>query len=208
MGKIRLLLLSVTICAASLFAQNSAQNAQGAAQQPSSAQASQSQQMPAMPQARQRLGGTDPSTRIAREVLHELLMDPYYSVFDNLAFSVQGDTVTLYGQVVNASVKNDAEASAKHVEGVERVVNNIQVLPPSPGDDRIRRATYRAVYSFDGLSRYSWGAVPAIHIVVNNGHVTLVGVVDSEADKNMAGLQARSVPGAFSVTNNLQVAQK
>ncbi len=162
-------------------------------------------QTPALPQERQKLGGVDPTARIQREVLHELLMDPYYSVFDNLEFSVQGNQVTLSGQVVNATVKSDAEASAKRIEGVERVVNDIQVLPPSTMDDQIRRAEYRAIYGYDGLSRYSWGAVPSIHIVVNGGHVTLVGVVDSEADKNMAGLRAKGVPGVFSVTNNLRV---
>jgi hyperosmotically inducible protein len=163
-------------------------------------------QTTALPQNRQKLGGTDPQQRITREVMHELLMLPYYSVFDNLAFRVDGTTVTLLGQVNNPTLKSDAESSVKKVEGVEKVVNNIEVLPPSPGDDRIRRAVYRAVYGFGGLSRYSLGAVPSIHFIVKGGHVTLVGVVDNETDKNLAEIQAKGVPGVFSVTNQLQVA--
>lgn len=159
----------------------------------------------ALPSSRERLGGTDPTARISREALHELLMLPYYSVFDNLAFRVDGDTVTLMGQVVRPTLKSDAENVIKRIEGVEKVVNNIEVLPPSPNDDRLRRAVYRSVYGFGSLSKYSWGAVPSIHIIVNRGHVTLTGAVDNETDKNMAGIRAKTVPGAFSVTNNLQV---
>ncbi len=160
----------------------------------------------ALPGSRQRLGGSDPSARISREVLHELLMDPYYSVFDNLAFKVDGRTVTLLGQVSQQVVKDDAVASVKKIEGVENVVDNIEVLPPSPNDDRIRRQLYRAIYGFDGLSRYSWGAIPSIHIIVKNGHATLVGLVDNDNDKNMAGIRAKGVPGVFSVQNDLEVA--
>ena len=109
----------------------------------------------ALPQERQKLGGADPAVRIQREVLHNLLMDPYYSVFDNLQFSVQGDQVTLSGQVLNPSVKSYANSVVKQIEGVSKVVDNIQLLPASPADDRIRRAEYRAIYGFDGLSRYS-----------------------------------------------------
>ncbi|MBZ5628393.1 MAG: BON domain-containing protein [Acidobacteriia bacterium] len=162
-------------------------------------------QTTALPQ-RQKLGGTEPTQRITREVLHELLMLPYYSVWDNLAFQVNGSAVTLSGQVTNPSTKSDAEAAVKRIEGVDKVVNEIEVLPPSSADDRIRRAEYRAIYGFDGLSRYSWGTVPSIHIIVKGGHVTLVGVVDNPADKQMAEMQAKGVPGTFSVTNNLQVA--
>ncbi len=163
-------------------------------------------QTTALPADRQKLGGTDTNARVAREVMHELVMLPYYSVWDNLAFQVNGNTVTLLGQVVNPTTKSDAEASVKKIEGVQKVVNNIEVLPPSPMDDQIRRAEYRAIYGFDGLSKYSWGTVPGIHIIVKGGHVTLVGVVDSESDKNMAGIQAKSVPNVFSVDNQLQVA--
>jgi osmotically-inducible protein OsmY len=162
-------------------------------------------QTAALPQNRQKLGGTDPTARIAREVMHEMLMLPYYSVFDNLAFRVEGNTVYLYGQVVSLGLKPDAEASVKHIEGVEKVVNNIEVLPPSPNDDRIRRAAYRAIYGNSVLSQYQLRAVPPIHIVVNRGHITLEGVVARQMDKQVAGMQANSVHGAFSVTNNLRV---
>jgi hyperosmotically inducible periplasmic protein len=163
-------------------------------------------QTTALPQGRQKLGGSDSAARISREVMHELLMLPYYSVFDNLAYKVEGDTVSLYGEVVNPTLKSDAEGVVKKIEGVQKVVNNIEVLPPSPNDDRIRRAVYRAVYGFDGLSKYSWGTVPGIHIIVKNGHVKLVGVVDNPTDKNIAEIQAKGVPGVFSVENDLQVA--
>lgn len=113
---------------------------QSATQSQNQAAGQTSSQVPALPEARRKLGGTDPTARISREVMHEMLMLPYYSVFDNLAFSVQGNTVTLMGQIVNPAVKGDAEASVKRIEGVEHVVNNIQVLPPSSNDDRIRLA--------------------------------------------------------------------
>jgi len=142
---------------------------------------------------------------IAREVRHQLVMLPYYTVFDNLAYRVDGNTVTLYGQVVRPVLKSDAQNVVKSVEGVERVNNEIQVLPLSPMDDRIRRAEFRSIYGFADLYRYAMEAVPSIHIIVDNGKVTLVGVVDSTADKNLAGIRANAVPGVFSVTNDLQV---
>ncbi len=163
-------------------------------------------QTTALPQERQKLGGTGPAQRIAREVMHELLMLPYYSVFDNLVFRVEGNTVYLYGQAVNPALKSDAGAAVKHIEGVERVDNEIEALPPSSMDDRIRRATYRAIYGFGGLSRYSWGTVPSIHIIVKGGHVMLVGVVDNPTDKQMAVMRAKGVSGVFSVDDQLQVA--
>jgi len=140
-----------------------------------------------------------------KEVRHELVMLPYYNVFDNLAFKVDGSTVTLLGQVTRPTMKSDAERVVKNIEGVEKVVNNIQVLPLSPNDDRIRMAVYRAIYSQPALQRYGMQAVPPIHIIVNNGNVTLEGVVASEADKNIANVQANGVPGVFSVKNNLRV---
>lgn len=142
---------------------------------------------------------------IEREVRHELVMLPYYGVFDNFAFSVAGGTVTLLGQVTRPTLKSAAERVVKDIEGVERVVNNIEVLPVSPNDDRLRMALYRAIYGHTALSRYSIQAVPPIHIIVNNGHATLEGVVANESDKNIANIQARGVPGVFSVTNNLRV---
>src|SRR5262249_34789030 len=143
--------------------------------------------------------------RITREVRHELVMLPQYSIFDNLAFKVDGNTVTLMGQVNNAVLKDSAEKVVKNIEGVEKVDNQIEILPPSPNDDRIRRATVRAIFNDPTLFRYSMGAVPPIHIIVNRGHVTLEGVVDNQTDKNVAGIRANGVPGVFSVTNNLQV---
>lgn len=146
--------------------------------------------------------------RIVKEVRHELVMLPYYGVFDNLAFRTDGTTVTLIGQVTRPTLKSDAENVVKDIEGVERVVNQIEVLPVSPMDDRIRLATYRAVYSTPGLDRYALNAVPPIHIIVNNGKVTLEGVVANEADKNLAGVKANGVSGVFSLTNNLRVEGK
>jgi len=144
--------------------------------------------------------------RIYKEVRHELVMLPYYGVFDNLSYKVDPDgTVTLLGQVARPTLKSDAENVVKRIEGVEKVVNNIEVLPTSFNDDRIRRAAYRAIYGNSVLSQYQLRAVPPIHIIVNNGHITLEGVVARQMDKQIAGIQANSVQGAFSVTNNLVV---
>ena len=143
--------------------------------------------------------------RITKEVRHELLMLPYFGVFDNIAFKVDGYNVTLLGQVVRPVTKSDAENSVKHIEGVEKVDNQIEVLPPSPMDDRIRRRLFRAIYGYPALEKYSLGVQKPIRIIVRNGHVTLEGVVDSDGDKNLAGIRANGVSGTFSVTNNLQV---
>jgi hyperosmotically inducible periplasmic protein len=142
---------------------------------------------------------------LTKEVRHVLVMLPYYSVFDNLAYRVEGDKVILEGQVTRPSLKSDAEAAAKSVAGVSSVVSNIEVLPPSPMDDQLRRALYRAIYGDPSLSRYGFAAVASIHIIVKNGNVTLEGLVDGEADKNVAGLRANGVANVFSVKNNLQV---
>jgi hyperosmotically inducible periplasmic protein len=144
---------------------------------------------------------------LIREVRHELVMLPYYGVFDNLSYRVDGYTVTLSGQVTRPTLKSDAENVVKGIEGVEKVVNEIVVLPLSPMDDRIRRATYRAIYGAPPLDRYALQAIPPIHIIVNNGKVTLVGVADSDSDKNVAGLKANSVSGVFSVDNQIQIAK-
>ena len=145
--------------------------------------------------------------RIAKEVRHELVMLPYYSLFDDLEFQVNGSEVTLLGSVANPVVKTDAETAVKQIEGVEKVNNQIKVLPPSGMDDQIRARVASQIFSTAGLSKYSWSAVPSIHIVVDRGHVTLKGVVDNEMDKNLAGIAANRVPGVFSVTNDLQVAE-
>jgi hyperosmotically inducible periplasmic protein len=144
--------------------------------------------------------------RTAREVRHELLMLPRYGVFDHLAFKVDKGTVTLLGQVRTGILKSEAERVVKDVEGVENVVNQIELLPPSTNDDRIRLDVYRAVYRHDALeTRYAIQSIPPIHIIVKNGHVTLEGVVDSQMDKTIASMQAKSVSGVFSVTDNLRV---
>ncbi len=144
--------------------------------------------------------------RLVKEVRHELVMLPYYGVFDDLSYQIDGSTVTLMGQVTKPTLKSDAGNVVRHIEGVTQVINNIEVLPLSPMDDRIRRATFRAIYGRGQLAdRYAYQAVPAIHIIVNNGHVTLTGVVGNQTDKNIAGIQANSVSGVFSVSNNLRV---
>src|SRR5215813_8406709 len=142
---------------------------------------------------------------LRKEVRHQLLLLPYYSVFDNLMFKVDGDKVTLLGQVVRPTLKSDAEAAVKGIEAVASVDNQIEVLPVSPMDDQLRRSVYRAIYGDASLSKYGWSALPTIHIIVKNGHVALEGVVDSESDKNLANLRANGVPNVFSVSNNLSV---
>lgn len=140
-----------------------------------------------------------------QEVRHQLLLLPWYSVFDELGYSINGYTVTLTGEVVNSSLKSGAENAVKHIEGVEKVINNIEILPPSSMDNQIRRAEYRKIYSAPSLFRYGVGNLQSIHIIVKNGHVRLVGFVDNQTDKNVAGAQANSVPGVFSVKNDLLV---
>jgi len=151
----------------------------------------------------------DPNeSRIAHDVRHQLVMLPHYGVFDDLAFKVEGGAVTLLGVVTRPTLKSDAENAVKRIEGVTQVVNEIKVLPLSPMDDQIRRAVYRAIYGDPALStRYGFRAVPSIHIIVENGHVTLEGVVANEMDKNLCYLRANGVPNVFSVTNNLLVGQ-
>jgi hyperosmotically inducible periplasmic protein len=141
-------------------------------------------------------------------VRHELVMLPYYSVFDNLEYKVDNGTVTLYGEVTRPVLKSDAANVVKHLPGVTDVVNNIKVLPLSPFDNRIRAAEYRAIFGFSNLYRYAMGANPSIHIIVDNGHVTLKGVVANEADRNLAYIRANGVPGVFSVTNDLLIEEK
>lgn len=152
------------------------------------------------------VAGPAEESRIAQKVRHELLMLPYYTIFDDVAFRVDGGTVTLMGAVTNPVLKSDAENVVKRIEGVTQVINNIKVLPLSPMDWQIRRAEFRAIYGDPQIGdRYGHQALPPIHIIVENGHVTLEGVVASEMDKNLINLRANSVPGVFSVTNNLVV---
>ena len=151
------------------------------------------------------VGDMPTTSRMEREVRHELLMLPYYSVFDNLMFRVDGGAVTLMGNVTRPVLKDDAERVVKKIEGVESVKNEIHVLPLSPVDDRIRFAAFRAIYGTPALNRYAHQAMPPIHIIVENGNITLEGVVANEMDRNLAYMKARGVHGAFSVTNNLRI---
>ena len=153
----------------------------------------------------QRGAGRNSDAWITREVGHELMTVPWYSVFDILKYKVNGNVVTLSGTVVNPTVKTDAENAVKHVEGVEKVIDQVEVLPPSPMDDQLRRAEYRAIYSQAMLSRYGVGNLQSIHIIVKNGHVTLEGSVDNQQDKDAATLFAKGVSDVFSVDNNLNV---
>jgi hyperosmotically inducible protein len=145
-------------------------------------------------------------SRLVSQIRHELMMLPYYGVFDDLAFRVDDGTVTLLGAVTKPTLKKDAEAVVKRIEGVEKVINEIEVLPLSPMDDQIRMAEYRAIYGDPALSiKYGYRAVPSIHIIVKNGQVTLEGVVADKADRDLVNLRANAVPGVFSVTNDLRV---
>jgi len=139
-----------------------------------------------------------------KEVRHELVKLPYYGVFDNLAYRVDGSKVTLFGQVRDPKLKSDAEKAVKSIEGVSAVDNQIEVMPLSSSDDQVRIAVYRAIYSKPTLQRYQMGAVPPIHIIVKNGDVTLEGAVGNEMDKTVAGIAANGVGGVHKVTNNLR----
>jgi hyperosmotically inducible protein len=145
--------------------------------------------------------------RIEKEVRHRILMLPFYDVFDNITYQVEGYNVTLMGQVTRPTLKSAAENVVKQIEGVQKVVNQIEVLPLSPADRDLRLSLFRAIYGFPSLERYALPVVKPIRIIVKNGHVTLEGVVDSEADKNLVNMRANSVSGVFSVTNNLRVAK-
>ena len=147
------------------------------------------------------------SARVIRQVRHELVTLPYYGVFDWLQFEVRSDnTVVLRGEVVKPTTKSDAEARVKDVDGVSKVVNEIEILPLSPQDDRLRRAVYRKLYGYDSpLFRYAVQSIPSIHIIIKNGHATLKGVVANKGDAQLAYMRARSVPGLFNVKTELQL---
>lgn len=170
-------------------------------------------------------------TEMVKDIRSQIVRNPQYGVFDNIYFAIQGDTVILRGQASRPTLKSGLEASVKRIEGVNNVTNEIEVLPLSPNDDRIRAQVYQSIYSFPALQRYTSnrgggarlgansvarraGGITAdppigfhaIHIIVQNGNVTLTGVVDREADLSMAEMRARIVPGVFSVDNQLQVA--
>jgi hyperosmotically inducible periplasmic protein len=150
--------------------------------------------------------GDKSENHIAQEVRHQLVMLPYYGIFDDLAFRVEGGKVTLMGQVTRPTLKTEAENVVKGVEGVSQVDNQIEVLPLSPMDDQIRMAEYRAIYGDPSLStRYGYRALPSIHIIVKNGRVTIEGVVANQGDKDLINARANQVPNVFKVTNNLLV---
>ena len=157
----------------------------------------------ARPQDQQ--GSSKMQQSMAREVYHQLALVPRLTVFDNLQYQVNGNNVTLSGEVANPVNKSDAESAVKRIEGVGTVTDNIKVLPLSPMDNQIRTAEFRAIYGFPSLQKYAEFAVQSIHIIVDGGHVTLEGKVDSQADKDAAGVRANTVPNVFSVQNNLQV---
>ena len=150
-------------------------------------------------------GFTPEQARVAEQVRKQIVTLPYYSLFDNVTFNLNGDTITLNGEVYRPSMRKSVERAALRVEGVNEVVNNIEILPTSFHDDRIRIAALRALYAHPVLNRYGFQSVPPIHIIVKNGAIRLEGVVNRESEKNVAGILANGVSGAFSVTNNLRV---
>ena len=143
--------------------------------------------------------------QLIKRIAKELRRLPHYGVFDNLAFTLDGQTVTLMGQVILGVTQKDAERRVSRIKGVEKVVNQIELLPLSANDDHIRMKMYREIFNSTGLYIYAMGPDPSIHIIVKDGHVTLEGVVGSEADSQFALMSARKVPGVFSVTNHLRV---
>ena len=148
-----------------------------------------------------------PATSLEKKVRHELVMLPYYGVFDNLEYRIDADGhVTLLGQVTRPTLKSDAENGWFAVSRASpRSATRLKCFRPRPFDDQIRRAVARAIFNYGSLSRYSWGPIPPLHIIVNGGHVTLEGRVANEMDKNLANIRANGVSGVFSVTNNLVV---
>jgi hyperosmotically inducible protein len=164
--------------------------------------------LPQSAPAKQRPSQEQYSRKLSDEVGHQLRLLPYYSVFDNLEYSINGDTVSLLGQVATPSVKSDAESAVKRIEGVAHVQNNIEILPTSIMDEQLRRQLFRAIYGDDTLQRYAIQAVPPIHIIVKGGHATLVGVVARDMDKQLAGMRAMGVHGVFSVDNQIKVEEK
>ncbi len=148
------------------------------------------------------------SGEIEKKVFKEILKLPYYGVFDSIGFEVNGDTVILSGKVYNGVNRKSAERRIEDIEGVNKVVNNIKLLPPSRFDDSIRIRTVRTIANGGSLYRYLQGVNPAIRIIVDRGHLTLEGVVRTEGDYRLANILAQSVPGTFSVTNNLEVTKE
>jgi hyperosmotically inducible protein len=163
--------------------------------------------IPALPAGEPKDGPVSDEERLARKVRHVLVMQSRFSVWDWLAFRVNGSTVELLGSVYNASLKGDAVNTVKQIDGVEKVIDHINRLPLSPEDDRIRHQVADAIYASGPLVNYSWSAMPTIHIIVSGGQVWLEGEVDNQKDKDAAALRASVVSGVLKVTNNLRIAQ-
>ena len=201
------LLMSVLLVLSAAALAQTSQRSQATPAAPAAQEASLSSNGPVVADYGKNAYPNDARGHIAKEVRHELLMLPYYSLFDDLEYTVQGHTVTLNGYVTSehAQTKNDAENVVKHIEGVDKVVNNIKVLPPSPMDQEARERVYGALVNTGSLSRYFWEAAPSIHIIVDGQRVTLKGFVNSEGDKNLATIAAKGVPDVFQVTNELRV---
>jgi hyperosmotically inducible protein len=152
-------------------------------------------------------GQAKTTEQLAKEVRHEIVMLPWYGVFDYLKFSMVGNDVTLEGEVTNPALKSQAGNVVRHIKGIGIVSNKIEVLPPSPMDFRLRMQLYKAIYRFPPLGRYAMPPVKPIRIIVKNGNATLEGVVDNEGDKELVFIRANGVPGLFSVTNDLVVGE-
>jgi osmotically-inducible protein OsmY len=145
---------------------------------------------------------------LANKVVHAIVMLPYYGVYDNIGFNLSGRTVTLTGQVLRSSLKPDAERAVKKVEGVDKVINQIEVLPPGPLDMRIREQVKQAIYGYGPFLKYANQPNPPIRIIVKSARLTLTGVVDNETDKNLCTMRANQVSDVLSVTNNLRVVKQ
>jgi hyperosmotically inducible periplasmic protein len=155
----------------------------------------------------ERAKNEDASLLLAREVRHQIQVLPFYSVFDYITYTLQGTKVTLTGQVLRPTLRQQAEAAMKDIEGVTAVIDQIEVLPASPSDDALRHRVYQAIYEHPILKRYAVHEVPPIHIIIKNAKVALEGSADSLSDKSLAAALARSVPDVVSVTNDLAVHQ-
>jgi hyperosmotically inducible protein len=175
------------------------------AQPPMSNQSMSNQPAPAQAPPPEAALPPEAQAKIAKAINHNVIMLPYYGIFDSLSYQLQGRTVILSGEVTNPSLKPDAERAVKKVEGVDKVVNNIEILPPSPIDQQIRERVRKTIYSYGPLFKYSRDPNPPIRIIVKNSRVTLEGVVDSEGDKNLCTLRVNQISSVLSVTNNLRV---
>ncbi|HSK71002.1 MAG TPA: BON domain-containing protein [Pyrinomonadaceae bacterium] len=142
---------------------------------------------------------------LEQQIFKELIKLPYYGVFDHIAYEVKGDTVILYGKINNAMNKKQAEREVRDIAGVRNVVNNIEILPPSPFDNSIRYRTLRTFANTGGLYRYLWEPNPSVRIIVDRGHITLEGYVANRGDYNLMNILANGVPGVFTVRNNLKI---